>query len=282
MYRKNNKSKYMILIIMFTILVIIGLITLIMKDDRKIGRIETFLKDSTFLVGKVVSAPFNFITDKFTEIKEKNDIYDKYQNMKKKYEQTDVYLSKIDELEHIIKELKTLNNIDYTTADYSYLNATVMSRDVGFWYDTITINRGKNNDVKNNMAVITSNGLIGKVVNVTTFTSTVKLLSSNDLNMKISVKIKIDNDYIYGLLTGYDTKSKCYIIEGISYAGEIPVDSVVTTTGMSDVFPSGILVGTVKLVETDNFDLAKIIKVKSEVNYDQLSYVTVLKRDLSD
>jgi rod shape-determining protein MreC len=202
--------------------------------------------------------------------------------MKKKYQQTDLYLSKIDELEHTIEELKSLNDIDHTLADYSYLNATVMSRNVGYWYDTITINRGKNNKVTNDMAVITSKGLIGKIVNVTDFTSTVKLLSSNDLNMKISIKIKIDNDYIYGLLTGYDLESKCYIVEGISYAGEIPVNSVVTTTGMSDIFPSGILVGKVELVETDNFDLAKIVKVKTDINYDQLSYVTILKRDIND
>ena len=70
-----------------------------------------------------------------------------------------------------------------------------------------------------------------------------------------------------------------YIVEGISNDIEIPLDSVVTTTGMSEVFPSGILIGKVKEIGADNFDLAKIIYVGTEVNYDDLEYVTILKRD---
>ena len=48
---------------------------------------------------------------------------------------------------------------------------------------------------------------------------------------------------------------------------------------MGSIFPSGILVGKVLSVETDSYDLAKIIKIKSEVNFNDISIVTVLKRN---
>ena len=47
---------------------------------------------------------------------------------------------------------------------------------------------------------------------------------------------------------------------------------------MGDSFPSGIVVGKVKQVTTDNFDLAKTVEVTSSVDYDDLSFVTILKR----
>ena len=53
---------------------------------------------------------------------------------------------------------------------------------------------------------------------------------------------------------------------------------MVTTTGMGDIFPSGILIGTVKRVSTDNFDLARTVEVEPYVDFDDINYVTILKR----
>ena len=69
-----------------------------------------------------------------------------------------------------------------------------------------------------------------------------------------------------------------YKIEGISYSGTIPEKAQVTTTGLSDNFPSGILIGYVNTTTTDNFDLGKIVEVIPSVNFDKISYVTILKR----
>ena len=47
---------------------------------------------------------------------------------------------------------------------------------------------------------------------------------------------------------------------------------------MGAIFPSGLLIGKVEKITTDNFDLSKVIEVKSSVNYDDIDYVTVVKR----
>ena len=47
---------------------------------------------------------------------------------------------------------------------------------------------------------------------------------------------------------------------------------------MGDTFPSGLLVGHVKRVTTDNFDLSKVAIVESSVDFDEIDYVSVLKR----
>jgi len=184
----------------------------------------------------------------------------------------------MNELEKENKELKKLLDIDTTLSEYSYLNATVVNRNIGYWYNTITIDKGSSSGINKNIAVITSDGLIGKVIKTTNFTSTIKLLTSDEIDSKISVKIKIEDKYIYGLLTSYKKEENLFIIEGISDSMEIPVNSLVTTTGMGDIFPSGILIGKVKRVATDNFDLAKIVEVESSVDFDDIKFVTILKR----
>ncbi|MBS7020577.1 MAG: rod shape-determining protein MreC, partial [Firmicutes bacterium] len=216
--------------------------------------------------------------NKIKEYQDKQDLYKKYKKLESKVKEANLIHSEKEELEREVKNLKKTLELNKTLSESSYLNATVVNRNLGYWYNTITIDKGSYNGVEKDMPVIISEGLIGKVTKVTNFNSTVKLITSDDVNNKISVKIKVGDKFVYGLLSGYDKKKKTFMIEGISDITEIPKGANVTTTGMGDSFPSGILVGTVKGVKTDNFDLAKTVEVKSSADYDDLSFVTVLKR----
>lgn len=280
MYKKRRNNKYKYIIVATIVILLLLLINLVFKNGHKTSFVEDFFKDTTSIIYKVITSPINYASDLMGNSKDKKNVYKKYEEMKKKYEQIELYETKINELEEEIKRLKELTNIDKTLSEYSYLNANVINRNVGYWYDTITINKGSSSGITNDLAVITSKGLVGKIINTSKFTSTVKLITSDELNMKISVKIKVDDDYVYGLLTSY--QKGYFIIEGISKISEIKEGAEVTTTGMSDIFPSGILIGKVSKVTEDNFELAKIVKVKSTVDFDAISYVTILKRELND
>jgi len=275
---KKIDFKYIVIIILTGIVLILGIINSNIKKDN-LNFFERFTKDTSHIVSNIVLAPVKWIKKGVEKHNEKENIYKKYKELVEKYESIEFNEARMDELEKTNKALKDVLNIKKDLQGYSYLNSTVLSRNVGYFYDTITIDKGTHSGVKSDMAVITNKGLIGKVIKTSMLTSTVKLLSSENLDMKISVKIKVGDNYLYGLLTSYDMDKKCYIVEGISNDIEIPLDSVVTTTGMSEVFPSGILIGKVKEIGADNFDLAKIIYVGTEVNYDDLEYVTILKRD---
>ena len=53
---------------------------------------------------------------------------------------------------------------------------------------------------------------------------------------------------------------------------------MVTTTGLTDYFPSGILIGHVSKVVKDEYDLNSIIEVKPSVSFNDISIVTILNR----
>lgn len=179
------------------------------------------------------------------------------------------------ELENQIEELKKVVNINNVLSEYEVINAVVISHDVGYWYDTVIINKGLEDNIVEGMAVVNNSGVIGKVISVSNFNSNVLLLTSANVG-KISVKIEDGNEYLYGLISYYDIKNNTYIVDGLSQ--NIEIGAKVLTTGYSDIFPSGILIGTVINSKSDNYDLTKIIEISPSVDFNDLNIVSVLKR----
>lgn len=162
------------------------------------------------------------------------------------------------------------------------MNATVTSRNVLYWYNTITIDKGSTNGIEEGMAVVNASGLIGRTTNVTAFTSDVKLITTNDTNNKISVTVFSNGNKLNGVINGYDYDDRTLTVEGISNTESVAVDDLVYTSGLGGVFPSGILIGKVKNIKTDSYDLAKIIEVTISADFNDLNFVAVLKRKGND
>lgn len=280
MYQKKHiENRYIILIILVIIAILLGIITSAVKDNRKLNPVEQAIKDSALFLNKIAYQPIKWVNSLITQAKEKQNLYNKYKELLEKSESIDLVSAKNKELEDEIEKLQELLELNRTLTKDSYLNASVINRNIGYWYNTITIDKGTTNGVTADMAVITNDGLIGKIIKTTNFNSTVKLLTSNDVNNRLSVKIQNGEDFVYGILSGYNSKNNTFIIEGISEQVDIAVNSIVITTGLGGLFPSGILIGYVESVTNDSFDLSKILQVKSSVNFNDLKYVTVLKRD---
>ena len=183
------------------------------------------------------------------------------------------------ELKKEIDSLKKELNIDFVLTDYTHLNATVISRNTGYWYNVLTIDKGSHNGIEPGMVVINSTGLIGKIITVSEFSSDVKLITTTDTNNKISVTIYNSDNKINGLINGYNYDKEVLEVEGISNTENVEVGDLVYTSGLGGVFPAGILIGKVDSITTDVYDLAKLINVKPSANFDDINFVSVLKRD---
>ena len=181
------------------------------------------------------------------------------------------------ELKSEIEELKKLNNLSSTLTDFNSLSAVVTSRNKMYWFNSIVINKGSSSGIKKDMAVISSDGLIGKINKVSKTTSEVKLLTTNDKNEKISVMIKTSDDTIYGIMNGYQDN----YLEITSVNKNINVDnnSLVYTSGMGGIFPSGILIGKVAKVKEDKYNVSKLILVEPSSSFNNLTFVKVLIKD---
>lgn len=173
-------------------------------------------------------------------------------------------------------ELKELTNITYTLSSFAKINATVIERNHSFWLDSMTINRGKKDEIDIGMSVVVGEGLVGKVVNITNNTSLIRLITSRDNNNKISIKIKTGETYIYKVL---EFENEDLVINGIGKDVELKEGMTVFTSGLSDIYPSGITVGEISKVENDNYGISKRAYVRSKVDFNNLRFVSVLKRE---
>lgn len=280
---KKKKTKYVVILIIVIFLSLLGITSHTINKDKDLNFFEKTLTDTTTFIEKIFYAPIGYIKEKIKINKETKKMYKEYDKLKKKVEKTDLYYNQIKELQKEVTDLKSTLELNSTLSEYTYVNATVVNRNIGYWYNLLKIDKGSKNGIKKGDAVITPEGLIGKITNVSNFSSSVKLMTTDEISNKISVKIEIDDDkYLYGLLIGYDKDKKVYKIEGITDSNSVEINAAVTTTGLTDYFPSGILIGKVSKVVKDEYDLNSIVEVTPSVDFENISIVTVLNRKASE
>lgn len=275
--KKHIETKYIVLYIILGISLLIGIISLTVKDDRTLIFIEKGIKDTGLTIQNIIYTPFRFVGSKIDDYKEMKRIYAKYKDIDKRASKVKLLEEENRELRKSLDELKKTLNLKSLITDYGAINATIVNRNVGYWYNTLTIDKGENDGVKEGMIVINNEGLIGKVIKATYYNCDVKLITTPDLNNKISVGITSNDNVTYGLLSGYDKTTKYLSVVDIIDNTDIKVGDKVVTSGLSETYPKGISVGVVSKIELDEFGISKIVKVTPYANFNDLRYVTVLK-----
>lgn len=276
--KKSISKKYILIIVIILIILLLIIFSFTLKEDRKLSKAESLLKDGLTYSEKIITYPFNYIKENIKEYKKLKDVNKNNNILETSIDRIDSIEAENIELRRQLEKLKEELNINYTLSDYEYLNATVVSRNVGYWHNKITINKGTYNGVEKDMVVISSKGLIGKVIKTSTFTSDVRLITTSDTSNKISVHISNGDNNLYGLINSYDYNKNVLELEGISNTKDVNIGDYVYTSGLGGVFPTGILIGIVEEITTDSYDLAKIIKVKPSADFNDINYVSILKR----
>ncbi len=157
------------------------------------------------------------------------------------------------------------------------LYARVIARDPGVWFDTFSINQGTSSGVAVNMAVITADGLVGRVYEVGL--NYAKVISIIDSRSAVACLIERtrDNGVMRGQITANSTDSQCYMYYLPAVNDVSPGDTVITS-GEDKLFPKGITVGTVTAVsrqQTDSSD--RYIIVQPAVDFTSIEEVLVLR-----
>ncbi len=276
--KKKIEFKYVVLIGVISAFVLIIFLAYTLKTEKKLNTFELIVKDSFVEIQKVVYTPFNGLGNLIGDYTKLKNVLKENKILKANVDKYELIEAENAELKQEINRLKGELNIEHVLSDYDYLNATVISRNATSWYNVLTIDKGSNNGITEGMVVINSSGVIGKTTNVSTFSCDVRLITTTDTNNKISVTIISDGKKLTGVIDKYDYDSGYLEVEGISNTDKVNVGDMVYTSGLGGVFPSGVLIGKVSEITTDVYDLAKIINVTPSASFEDINYVTVLKR----
>jgi len=156
---------------------------------------------------------------------------------------------------------------------YTYTSAKVINNSISLAKNYITINKGSEDCIEPGMAVISSNGTVGKVKTVSKHFSVV--ISLLNITEQISSLIKPGNYLCTSQWDGVDP-----LLIDLKYVPrhvKLSLGDTIVTSGYNAVFPEGIPVGIVDKFELKEEALFYDVKVKLAQDFSQLSYVDVIK-----
>lgn len=133
------------------------------------------------------------------------------------------------------------------------------------------------------MAVISTEGLIGRINRVTPFHSTVQLLndiddtSNNSLpNSKAIAATVKGKEFSFGIIEKYDSFEEKLLMTKIQSNPVMKVGDVIITSGLGHVFPPGIVIGKVSSVSEGDFGINQKAMIEPAANFHRLRYVMVV------
>lgn len=256
--KKKKKERFKkITISLLCIIIVFILLLFFINDKEKNNIIFNSLKDITADISKIG------IIKKDIKINKNliNEINKDYQNE--------------------IDNLKKTLNLNTLNSNKKFINSTVIKRSTKYWYDIITIDKGKKDNIKIGEAVINYDGLVGKVVKVNNRSSDIKLLISSTKNNYISSSFMYENNTYYGIIDEYDVIKNELILKDV--IGDFDINKLkntnVITSGFSDIFTSGLLIGKIKDAKKDTYGLSYVITLTPSVNFNNINIVSIIKGD---
>jgi len=154
--------------------------------------------------------------------------------------------------------------------EFDLVTAQVIAKDTTNWFKIIMINKGSGARVERNMPVISTEGLVGRVVEVMPWAAKVQLLT----DPVSSVGALLQEQRVTGLVTG--DRGQTAIVKYLPLMAEVRVGDVVLTSGMGGVFPKGIPIGTVTAIHRKSGALFQEAAIQPSVDFGRLEEVLVV------
>ena len=237
------------------------------------------------LPASMIQAAMKPFQTMFTNISEALDGYMIYfSNVKQLYEENRALQERVDQLENqlndaqlAVKENSALREYlgirDRYEALYA-VGAQVLGKSDGTYLQYITLNKGSSSGIKENMPVITQNGLVGYVCDVSINSCRVSTILQYDTGVGVYVQ-----------RTGDVGLSDCPYAMGeqgllrVIYLPEnakLQIGDRIVTGDLGDIYPSGLTVGHVIEIMPDLYNRTLTATIKPAVDFETLDQVYVV------
>src|SRR2546430_7727242 len=152
--------------------------------------------------------------------------------------------SALRDVEHEVNRLRHALNYRERSV-FKLVPAEIVTRDSSTWWHTVTINRGTEDGIEGDMAVVTDEGLVGKTTTVSANISMVLLVS--DENCKVAASVEgtreqgiVSGERVSGGLTPFLN------LNFLSKQADLKPGQKAFTSGVGGVFRSGLLLAVVR------------------------------------
>lgn len=249
-----------------------------------------------FLVLQIVALSFLFRYNKFHEAAFMNVAGEITGKLDERYNSVENYFTLKNTNEQLVRENERLRQllkenyedpgiparlvIDTVRADslrkiqkYIYLAAKVVGNTVSLQTNFLTIHRGYDEGVRTNMGVVSPQGIVGTVVNVSKNYATVMSL----LHRQYKVIVKLKNGGERGTVEWDGVSPNFVTLKDIPKSAKVNKGDTVVTSSTSFLFPGNIMVGTIQDIIDDRSSNFYTLRLKTATNFFNVEYVYVIQ-----
>jgi rod shape-determining protein MreC len=159
-------------------------------------------------------------------------------------------------------ELRDRSNLETAAAEIIALSVSPDFR-------TLTIDKGKTDGLRTDMAVIAPEGVVGRIIVPSSRAAKVQLLTDRNA----AAGALVERSRAQGVVKG--TGESELVLEFVSEAADVAVGDLVVTSGIEGIFPKGFTLGRVDAVEKAG-PAYKRISVRPAVDFSALEEVLVV------
>lgn len=167
-------------------------------------------------------------------------------------------------LEHLL-EMK--NTVKAPT-----LGASVVGEDVTSWFRTMVIDRGANDGLREGMAVVAADGVVGQIIKVAPTTARVLLITDHSSGVAVTIQRSRARGVVKGKGEGFCS------MEFTTREEDVKVGDAVVSSGIGGVFPKGLPIGEVTMVKRGEYGIFQTVTIRPAVNFAHLEEVLVVLR----
>ena len=154
---------------------------------------------------------------------------------------------------------------------YDLVAARVIGRGMDRLGGSLALDKGSDDGIRPNQAVLTPDGLVGRIDRVTGHEARVLTLLHRDC----AVAARVERSRVDGVLQWEFGSLPTLSLTYVSSQEDVKPGDVVVTSGLGGMFPSGLRVGTVVRVGLADNGLMKAIQVRPEANFRNVEEVLI-------
>jgi len=272
-------------VLMIGFIVFVAVMGFTIGDRKKLTWPENFVLDSSSFVQEWLYRPAGYIAGLFEDLANLRDVYRENEILRvnaANYARDTVKFNKIKEENESLKEDLGFTERQKGLYDYKYIIAQVVSASNDPYDKTIRIDLGSKDGIKVNMVVITTKGLVGLISRVDPFYSSVMPITDLDANSLDASTKQIpataeNKKNSFGMIESYRKDSGKLIMSKIPENDPIAKGDKVITSGLANVFPRGLIIGTVDSVQVGVLGLTNTATITPAADFNHLTEVFVVK-----
>jgi rod shape-determining protein MreC len=148
--------------------------------------------------------------------------------------------------------------------------AEVIGIDPSQWSEAVTINKGQRDAVRKDSAVLTPQGLVGRTIDIASSYAIVLLVT----DPRSVVDAMVQRSRARGIVVG-KSRRLCEL-RYVDFHADIQVGDTIISSGLGDVYPKGLRIGTVASVRQRPYGMFYEIEVQPAVDFAKLEEVLVV------